>query len=181
MCLHIAFNRGFETRHGFTTGHQISDLLACLFPLAEVSCNCTTNEHCEVIAHCHGMHHLMGDENDRQATTLGFIDDTQYVSSLLDAEGCRRLIKDENTGSEIDSTGNRERLAFPSGKATDQTITVGDACDPHFLNLCNCHSGWYDLTGKNVAGPPPRPLDAYVVNLRRRPGGPEHDIVVSRA
>lgn len=47
--------------------------------------------------------------------------------------------------------------------------------------LCNCHSGWYDLTGKNVAGPPPRPLEAYVVNLRRRPGGPEHDIVVSRA
>jgi len=47
--------------------------------------------------------------------------------------------------------------------------------------LCNCHAGWYDLTGKNVAGPPPRPLESFVVNLRRRPGSPEHDIVVSRA
>jgi Rieske Fe-S protein len=24
--------------------------------------------------------------------------------------------------------------------------------------FCNCHGGTYDLTGKNIAGPPPRPL-----------------------
>ncbi len=47
--------------------------------------------------------------------------------------------------------------------------------------FCACHAGWYDLTGKNVAGPPPRPLKAYAVNLRRRQGGEGHDIVVSRA
>jgi Rieske Fe-S protein len=31
---------------------------------------------------------------------------------------------------------------------------------------CACHNGHYDLNGRNVAGPPPRPLDAYVVNVR---------------
>ena len=31
---------------------------------------------------------------------------------------------------------------------------------------CACHNGHYDLNGKNQAGPPPRPLDAYVVNAR---------------
>jgi cytochrome b6-f complex iron-sulfur subunit len=31
---------------------------------------------------------------------------------------------------------------------------------------CACHNGHYDLNGKNVAGPPPRPLDALVVNVR---------------
>jgi Rieske Fe-S protein len=31
---------------------------------------------------------------------------------------------------------------------------------------CACHNGHYDLNGKNVAGPPPRPLDAFVVNVR---------------
>lgn len=31
---------------------------------------------------------------------------------------------------------------------------------------CACHNGHFDLNGKNVAGPPPRPLDAYVVNVR---------------
>ncbi|MFC1531297.1 ubiquinol-cytochrome c reductase iron-sulfur subunit [Gemmatimonadota bacterium] len=31
---------------------------------------------------------------------------------------------------------------------------------------CACHNGHFDLTGRNVQGPPPRPLDAYDVNLR---------------
>ncbi len=30
---------------------------------------------------------------------------------------------------------------------------------------CPCHNGWYDLTGRNVAGPPPSPLEAYEVEL----------------
>lgn len=30
---------------------------------------------------------------------------------------------------------------------------------------CPCHNGWYDLEGRNVAGPPPRPLDSYVVQV----------------
>lgn len=28
---------------------------------------------------------------------------------------------------------------------------------------CACHNGKYDLTGRNIAGPPPRPLDEYRV------------------
>ncbi len=31
---------------------------------------------------------------------------------------------------------------------------------------CACHNGHFDLNGHNVAGPPPRPLDPYVVNVR---------------
>jgi Rieske Fe-S protein len=31
---------------------------------------------------------------------------------------------------------------------------------------CACHNGHFDLNGKNIAGPPPRPLDALVVNAR---------------
>lgn len=31
---------------------------------------------------------------------------------------------------------------------------------------CACHNGHYDLNGKNVAGPPPRPLEEYAVNVR---------------
>jgi Rieske Fe-S protein len=30
---------------------------------------------------------------------------------------------------------------------------------------CACHNGEYDLNGRNVAGPPPRPLDEYDVNV----------------
>jgi Rieske Fe-S protein len=31
---------------------------------------------------------------------------------------------------------------------------------------CACHNGYYDLNGKNIAGPPPRPLEQYEVNIR---------------
>lgn len=40
---------------------------------------------------------------------------------------------------------------------------------------CACHNGHFDLNGKNVAGPPPRPLEPYVVNVRGE------QIVVSKA
>jgi len=31
------------------------------------------------------------------------------------------------------------------------------------LIWCACHNGKYDLNGKNVSGPPPRPLDVFAV------------------
>jgi Rieske Fe-S protein len=31
---------------------------------------------------------------------------------------------------------------------------------------CACHNGVYDLHGKNVSGPPPRPLEDYQVNVK---------------
>jgi cytochrome b6-f complex iron-sulfur subunit len=40
---------------------------------------------------------------------------------------------------------------------------------------CACHNGHYDLNGKNVAGPPPRPLEPYTVNARG------NQIVVSKS
>ena len=39
---------------------------------------------------------------------------------------------------------------------------------------CACHNGIYDLRGRNVSGPPPRPLEEYDVHER---GG---EIVVAR-
>jgi Rieske Fe-S protein len=40
---------------------------------------------------------------------------------------------------------------------------------------CACHNGHYDLAGRNVAGPPPKPLRAYDVNVKG------DEIVVSRS
>jgi Rieske Fe-S protein len=31
---------------------------------------------------------------------------------------------------------------------------------------CACHNGIYDINGRNVSGPPPRPLTAFDVHLR---------------
>jgi len=32
--------------------------------------------------------------------------------------------------------------------------------------FCPCHDGWYDEQGRNVAGPPPRPLERLEVQLK---------------
>jgi cytochrome b6-f complex iron-sulfur subunit len=31
---------------------------------------------------------------------------------------------------------------------------------------CACHNGMYDLNGRNVSGPPPRPLEKYQVHVQ---------------
>jgi len=31
--------------------------------------------------------------------------------------------------------------------------------------ICACHNGIYDLTGKNISGPPPKPLATYTVSI----------------
>ena len=31
---------------------------------------------------------------------------------------------------------------------------------------CACHNGFYDLKGRNVSGPPPRPLEEFSVELQ---------------
>lgn len=41
---------------------------------------------------------------------------------------------------------------------------------------CNCHGGEYNTeTGKNISGPPPRPLTMYVTKIS------ENNVIVSRA
>ena len=46
---------------------------------------------------------------------------------------------------------------------------------------CNCHNGVYDLAGNVVSGPPPRPLQAYKVDLVARGSGRPQSVVVSKA
>jgi Rieske Fe-S protein len=45
---------------------------------------------------------------------------------------------------------------------------------------CNCHGGEYDLNGRNVAGPPPRPLVAYKVDIVAKDPRQPGVIVVSK-
>lgn len=42
------------------------------------------------------------------------------------------------------------------------------------LIWCACHNGKFDLNGQVISGPPPRPLEAYQVNVRG------DDVIVSK-
>jgi Rieske Fe-S protein len=46
---------------------------------------------------------------------------------------------------------------------------------------CNCHNGEYDLQGRQVAGPPPKPLSPFQVALVPGGSGQPDSIVVSKA
>ena len=46
---------------------------------------------------------------------------------------------------------------------------------------CNCHNGEYNLQGQQVAGPPPKPLEAFQVDLESQAPGQPQKIIVSRA
>ena len=68
--------------------------------------------------------------------------------------------------------GEGEYRAF-SATCTHLSCTVQYRTDLHEI-WCACHNGMYDLNGRNVSGPPPRPLENYQVHVRGE------DLVVSR-
>jgi len=78
-----------------------------------------------------------------------------------------------------DQPGILVRLADGSYRAFSATCTHLSCTVQYRSDLkelwCACHNGFYDMKGQNIAGPPPRPLDEYIVNLS---GG---DIVVTRS
>ena len=60
-----------------------------------------------------------------------------------------------------------------SATCTHLSCTVQYRNDLHQV-WCACHNGMYDLGGRNVAGPPPRPLESFQVHVRG------DEVVVSR-
>ena len=66
-----------------------------------------------------------------------------------------------------------ELRAF-SAVCTHLNCTVQYRADLRQL-WCACHNGFYDLNGKNVSGPPPRPLEEYQVRVANA------EVVVSKA
>ena len=59
-------------------------------------------------------------------------------------------------------TASGELRAFQA-TCTHLDCTVRHRPDQEVL-WCACHDGRYDLNGKNISGPPPRPLEVFVVN-----------------
>jgi len=69
-------------------------------------------------------------------------------------------------------TANGDLRAF-SATCTHLDCTVQYRKDMGMI-WCACHNGRYDVNGRNIAGPPPRPLDEYRVVVQ---GG---EILVSK-
>lgn len=85
-------------------------------------------------------------------------------------------------GSKVFRFGSRPALLLltPEGEyhavsavCTHLGCTVQYRSDLHEV-WCACHNGTYSLDGRNISGPPPRPLEKFQVNIR------SNEIIVSR-
>lgn len=88
---------------------------------------------------------------------------------VVTPEGTKRLARGERLQAD-------DVHAF-DGICTHLACTVEHRADKGDI-FCNCHEGIFDLNGRNVSGPPPRPLTSYKVILRGEPG--QEEIIVSR-
>ena len=64
---HVPFDFGFKAGHRGTARHQVGDLFAGLFALLEIRRDGAADQDGEVVTHSHGMHDLVGDEDDGEA------------------------------------------------------------------------------------------------------------------
>lgn len=75
-----------------------------------------------------------------------------------------RIVPFGSAAAIIVRTAAGDYRAF-SAICTHLTCTVQYRPDLQHI-WCACHNGHYDLNGRNIAGPPPRPLEPYHVDIR---------------
>ena len=75
-----------------------------------------------------------------------------------------KLVKFGNTPALVIRLGDNEWRAY-SGICTHLNCTVQFQESSRQI-WCACHNGFYDINGKVVSGPPPRPLDEFTVRVR---------------
>jgi Rieske Fe-S protein len=75
-----------------------------------------------------------------------------------------KIFKFGNRPGILVRTASGELRAF-SATCTHLGCIVQHRADLGHL-WCACHNGHFDLNGINIAGPPPRPLEPFVVNVR---------------
>lgn len=79
------------------------------------------------------------------------------------APNSAKLFKFGSSPGLLVNTAEGELRAF-SAVCTHLTCTVQFESDTATL-YCPCHNGRFDLAGNVISGPPPRPLEAYTVEV----------------
>lgn len=90
---------------------------------------------------------------------------TVLAANLKDLESNQGVIfRFGNSPAILIRTQEGELKAF-SAVCTHLDCTVQYRSDLQRI-WCACHNGMYDLNGRNIAGPPPRPLEEYSVVVK---------------
>jgi len=115
----------------------------------------------------------------------------RYLSPLEETVSADEAVLSDKATNDVEDTGfaivplgtervivfedSRGNLRALSAKCTHEGCTVQYKRDESVI-WCACHNGRFDLDGRVLSGPPPRPLAAY-----RTSGSLDTKIVVSRA
>lgn len=95
-------------------------------------------------------------EVEVSSVKAGKLDDIEKDSGQIVKFGAKPVI--------LVRTATDELRAF-AATCTHLDCTVQYKKDMGLI-WCACHNGKYDLNGRNISGPPPRPLDEYRVILQ---------------
>lgn len=79
------------------------------------------------------------------------------------APNSAKLFRFGNSSAILVNTADGQMRAF-SAICTHLTCSVLYESDTSTL-FCPCHNGRFDLAGNVISGPPPRPLDAYEIEI----------------
>lgn len=80
------------------------------------------------------------------------------------APNTARIVPFGSTPAIVVRTAAGELKAF-DGTCTHLSCTVQYRADLEHI-WCACHNGHYDLNGRNISGPPPRPLAEYDAHVQ---------------
>lgn len=114
---------------------------------------------------------------------IRFMAPPQIVESAENSVVAAKLNEIPPNSGKIFKFGNKPgilvRTAAGELKAFSATCTHLDCIVQYRQDTkqiwCACHNGQYNLSGQNIGGPPPRPLEEFQVNTRG------DDVVVTRA
>jgi len=137
MSCHIAGDLSLKLGHVLAACHKVGDLFARLLALAEVGRLGAFDQNREVVADRQRMDHVVSDENHRNALFARLENDAENMRRLLDAQRRGRLVEDQHAGAEMHGARNRKRLTLAARQAANESISVGDACDPKIADGLN--------------------------------------------
>ena len=105
---------------------------------------------------------------------ISYLKPPQQAEVIVKSVKAGKIADFANDTGTIIKFGNKPVLLVRNAKgefkAFSATCTHLD-CTVQYRNdfgliWCACHNGKYDLNGKNVSGPPPRPLEVYEVAIQ---------------
>jgi Rieske Fe-S protein len=114
----------------------------------------------------------------------------RYLSPLKESGGADEVVLADKSRQDIEAAGfaivplgvervlvfrdSRGALRALSAKCTHEGCTVQYRADQGLV-WCACHNGRFDVDGRVISGPPPRPLVAYKAS-----GSLDTKVVISR-